>query len=92
MEIKVRKPKEIRILGLRLFGSKFYTDSIKYEAKLPNTGDRIRITWLPNIKNGLTNPYIGMHGIVERDGELISLNCDTNILLLISDDFNYIKL
>lgn len=90
-EIIVRKPKFKKFFGFIL------TRQYKWESLLPDNGDRIKLTWLPNPINNPTekNAYIGMEGVVcdmnKIDGTF-SLMCDTCRLVCLNGTFNYEKI
>lgn len=68
----------------------------KWRNLLPNNGEFIKITWLPNPKNNPSslNTYIGMEGFVsdmnKEDGTFV-LKCDGCSLICLSGNFNYKK-
>ena len=93
IEITVRKPKPIRFFGLDKAYDRYTNRWYKWMKLLPNNGDLIKITWMPN-NRGVINAYIGWIGVVEDinkvDGTFV-LNSG-NAILICRGDFNYIKL
>jgi len=76
-EIKVKKPKVIKLFGIKNLYERYTNRWWKWRQSMPKNGDKIKITWLPSCRNvpkGTQNPYIGMEGIVEGlniDGYLV---------------------
>ena len=92
-EIKVRKPKPIKFFGIGKTYDRYTNRWYKWMQTLPNNGDRVKITWLPD-NRGVTNAYIGWEGIVENVNKVegnFALNSGSAILIC-HGDFNYIKL
>lgn len=89
-EVKCRKPMMPKFFCIT---GKFKTKFKTWQSMLPNNGDKIKITWLPD-NNGVANAYIGMEGVVEdinyNTGDFV-LNCETSKLIC-RGDFSYIKL
>lgn len=93
-EIIVRKPKPIKFFGLGDAYSRYTNRWYKWMQLLPNEGEKIKITWLPE-NRGETNAYIGFEGVVERINKVegrFTLNSGNAILICRGDCFNYIKL
>ena len=92
-EIKVRKPKPILFYGFAKVYERYTNRFYKWMQKLPNEGDRIRITWFPD-NNGVTNAYIGFEGIVKQLNKIEGafIIDSGNSILVCHGDFNYIYL
>ena len=92
-EIKCRKPKPIKFYGLTNIYERYTNRFYKWRSLLPNNGDKIKITWLPD-NRGVANSYIGMVGVIENmnniDGEF-TLKCETSMLIC-HGNFDYIKI
>ena len=92
--IKVRKPKTIKFFGFGAAYDRYSNRWYKWSEKLPNNGERIKITWLPK-NNREVNAYIGFEGIVEDMDKIegsFCINSGTSILICNSTNFDYIKL
>lgn len=93
-EIIVRKPNPPKFFGISALYERYSNRWYKWRALLPNNGDKIKLTWLPNPINHphTKNAYIGMEGVVcdmdKNDGGF-TLKCETNILTGIQGNFNY---
>ena len=92
-EIKVRKPKPIKLFGIGKVYDIYTNRWYKWMQLLPQEGDKIKITWFPD-NRGVTNAYIGWEGVVETMNKVegtFALNSG-NAILACSGDFNYIRL
>lgn len=94
-EIKVRNVTKINLIDMILFGRKYFFGKMQKRRMilLPNNGDKIKITWVPD-NSGVTNAYIGLEGVVETMNKVegtFALNSG-NAILVCSGDFNYIIL
>lgn len=90
--IKVRKPKSIKFYGIGKVYDKYTNRWYKWMQTLPNNGDKIKITWLPN-NNGIINAYIGFVGIIENMNKIegtFTINSGNSILIC-NHNFDYIK-
>ncbi len=94
-EIIVRKPSNLRWYAKFIFGSmaRWNTKWFEWQLKLPNEGDRIKITWFPN-NNAAENAYIGWEGVVEEMNKHKGTFClnSGNAILICHGNFNYILL
>ncbi len=92
-EIIVRKPKPIKYFGIGNAYDRYTNRWYKWRQLLPNNGDRIKITWLPD-NRGITNAYIGLVGVVEDINKIegVFILNSGNAKLLCKGNFNYIKL
>jgi len=96
-DVKVRKPKFPKNCGIGSIYERFTNKWYKWRNLLPNNGDLIKITWLPNPKNNPTcsNTYIGMQGFVSdmnKEDGTFALKCEGCILIVLAGSFNYKKI
>lgn len=91
--VKVRKPRPLKYYGLAELFCRFKKRQDKFFANLPNVGENITITWLPN-NNGERNAYIGFSGIVKSvcgvNGD-IEVFSGSSTLIMLGGSFDYIK-
>lgn len=87
--ISVRRPKSPNFFNRE----SYYYKWLKWQQSLPNEGDRIKITWLPD-NCGVKNAYIGWEGVVEslnKKQGAFALNSGDAILIC-HGNFDYITL
>ena len=93
-QIKCRKPKPIKFFGIANLYERYTNRYYKWRSLLPNNGDKIKITWLPDNK-GIKNAYIGFEGIVQNINKTegtFELNSGSGVLVHTGLNFDYIKL